>query len=352
MQAFTKAAGCNVETRDISLAGRILAQFPDAAREEPSRRRRSRGAGRDRENARGQHHQVAQHQRFGTAAHRRDQRAEAARLRPPRLSRGAAQRRRAGNQGEIREGARQRGQPRAARRQFGPPRRGHPSSSTRRSTRTRWAVGARIRRPTSRAWRTATSTRASSRPSCKRAASSKIELTSNRGDKTVLKDGISVKEGDVLAASSMSRRALREFFSKQIADAKSKGVLLSLHLKATMMKVSDPIMFGHAVDVYYQDALQKHADTLKRLGVRAEQRRGRSLREDQVVAGRRARRHRGGSCSRVRKRGPSSRWSTPRKASRTCTCRATSSSTPRCRLRSAPRARCGAPTASCTTRRH
>jgi isocitrate dehydrogenase len=94
----------------------------------------------------------------------------------------------------------------------------------------------------------------------------KIELTNNRGEKTVLKDGVSVKEGDVLGASSMSRRSLRDFYAKQIADAKSKGLLLSLHLKATMMKVSDPIMFGHAVEVYYQDVLQKHADTLKQLG--------------------------------------------------------------------------------------
>ncbi len=95
----------------------------------------------------------------------------------------------------------------------------------------------------------------------------KIELTSNRGEKSVLKDGIGVKEGDVIAASSMNRRALRDFYAKQIADAKAKGVLLSLHLKATMMKVSDPIMFGHAVEVYYQDVLQKHADTLQKLGV-------------------------------------------------------------------------------------
>jgi isocitrate dehydrogenase len=95
----------------------------------------------------------------------------------------------------------------------------------------------------------------------------KIELTSNRGEKTVLKDGIGVKEGDVLAASSMSKRALRDFFTKQIADAKSKGLLLSLHLKATMMKVSDPIMFGHAVEVFYQDVFAKHADVLKKLGV-------------------------------------------------------------------------------------
>jgi len=95
----------------------------------------------------------------------------------------------------------------------------------------------------------------------------KIELTGNRGEKTVLKDGVSVTEGDVIAASAMNRRALRDFYAKQIADAKAKGLLLSLHLKATMMKVSDPIMFGHAVEVYYQDVFTKHADELEKLGV-------------------------------------------------------------------------------------
>ncbi|HVY65721.1 MAG TPA: NADP-dependent isocitrate dehydrogenase [Gammaproteobacteria bacterium] len=94
-----------------------------------------------------------------------------------------------------------------------------------------------------------------------------IEFTSNRGEKTVLKEAVNVKDGEVLGASSMSRRALRDFYAKQIADAKAKGVLLSLHLKATMMKVSDPIMFGHAVEVYYQDVFEKHAAQLKELGV-------------------------------------------------------------------------------------
>jgi isocitrate dehydrogenase len=94
-----------------------------------------------------------------------------------------------------------------------------------------------------------------------------IEFTSNRGEKTVLKETVNVKDGEVLGAASMSRRALRDFYGKQIADAKAKGVLLSLHLKATMMKVSDPIMFGHAVEVYYEDVFEKHAAEIKALGV-------------------------------------------------------------------------------------
>jgi isocitrate dehydrogenase len=94
-----------------------------------------------------------------------------------------------------------------------------------------------------------------------------IEFTSNRGERTVLKQQVDVKDGEVLGASSMSRRALRDFYAKQIADAKAKDVLLSLHLKATMMKVSDPIMFGHAVEVYYEPVFEKHAAEVERLGV-------------------------------------------------------------------------------------
>jgi isocitrate dehydrogenase len=95
----------------------------------------------------------------------------------------------------------------------------------------------------------------------------RIELTDTSGKTTVLKDGVAVTEGDVIAASVMNRRALTEFFAKQIDDAKARGVLLSLHLKATMMKVSDPIMFGHAVRAYYKDVFDKHAATFEELGV-------------------------------------------------------------------------------------
>jgi isocitrate dehydrogenase len=95
----------------------------------------------------------------------------------------------------------------------------------------------------------------------------RIELADASGQTKVLKDGVAVSEGDVIAASVMSRRALTEFFAAQTDDAKAKGVLLSLHLKATMMKVSDPIMFGHAVRTYYKDVFDKHAATFEELGV-------------------------------------------------------------------------------------
>ena len=95
----------------------------------------------------------------------------------------------------------------------------------------------------------------------------RIELVDSSSKVTVLKDGVAVTEGDVLGASMLSRRALIDFFTQQIEDATSKGVLLSLHLKATMMKVSDPIMFGHAVTAYYKDVFDTHAATFESLGV-------------------------------------------------------------------------------------
>ncbi|MCP4799090.1 MAG: NADP-dependent isocitrate dehydrogenase, partial [bacterium] len=85
-------------------------------------------------------------------------------------------------------------------------------------------------------------------------------------DGTVLKDGLQLLEGEVIDASVMNVNALRKFFAETITEAKEKDVLLSLHLKATMMKISDPVMFGHCVSVYFAAALDKHADTLKEIG--------------------------------------------------------------------------------------
>ncbi|MBK0401680.1 NADP-dependent isocitrate dehydrogenase [Adhaeribacter sp. BT258] len=93
----------------------------------------------------------------------------------------------------------------------------------------------------------------------------KIEFVSNSGNTSTLKEGLKLKAGEVIDASRMSAKALREFYANQIADAKAKGVLLSLHLKATMMKVSDPIMFGHAVTVFFKPVFEKHAATFKEI---------------------------------------------------------------------------------------
>jgi len=94
----------------------------------------------------------------------------------------------------------------------------------------------------------------------------KIELVAADGTVTVLKDKVKVKAGEIVDASAMSRKALAAFVAEQIADAKAQGVLFSLHLKATMMKVSDPIMFGVVVTEFYKTALSKHAAVLEQIG--------------------------------------------------------------------------------------
>ena len=93
-----------------------------------------------------------------------------------------------------------------------------------------------------------------------------IELVKADGSSVVLKEKTAVKSGEIVDAAVMSRSALAAFVQAQIADAKAKGVLFSLHLKATMMKVSDPIMFGVVVEEFYKDVLAKHADVLKQAG--------------------------------------------------------------------------------------
>src|SRR5210317_187575 len=93
----------------------------------------------------------------------------------------------------------------------------------------------------------------------------KIQFVDQAG-KVEVKKEVALQAGEVLDSSVMKVAKLQEFYAKTAQEAKEKGVLLSLHLKATMMKVSDPIMFGHAVSVYFKAALEKHADTLKQIG--------------------------------------------------------------------------------------
>ena len=99
------------------------------------------------------------------------------------------------------------------------------------------------------------------------ATTAKIEFVGADGKTTVFKEKIALQAGEVLDATFMSVKALRKFLEEQIEDAKAKGILFSLHMKATMMKVSDPKIFGHGVTVYYKDVFEKHGETFKRLGV-------------------------------------------------------------------------------------
>lgn len=95
----------------------------------------------------------------------------------------------------------------------------------------------------------------------------RIELLTATGKTEVLKEGLALQEGEIIDATVMSKKALLAFYKEQFARAKSKGVLLSLHLKATMMKVSDPILFGYAVETFFEPLFSKYADTFKSLGV-------------------------------------------------------------------------------------
>lgn len=94
----------------------------------------------------------------------------------------------------------------------------------------------------------------------------RIEFVDGDGAVSVLKESVPLAEGEVVDASVMSVSALRAFYSEQIESAKQNGLLLSLHLKATMMKVSDPILFGHCVSVYFAEAIDKHEETLAEIG--------------------------------------------------------------------------------------
>ena len=101
----------------------------------------------------------------------------------------------------------------------------------------------------------------------KEAGNVRIEFVDQTGAVKVLKDKLALQAGEVLDGAFMSAKALRTFIAEQIADAKALGVLFSVHLKATMMKISDPIMFGHFVSVFYKDVFEKHAATFSELGV-------------------------------------------------------------------------------------
>ncbi|EGW53535.1 NADP-dependent isocitrate dehydrogenase [Candidatus Endoriftia persephonae] len=99
------------------------------------------------------------------------------------------------------------------------------------------------------------------------ATDARIEFIDNDGSTSVLKESVPLEAGEVVDATFMSKKALTQFLAEQVEDAKQKEILFSLHMKATMMKVSDPIIFGHCVKVFYKDVIEKHADTITELGV-------------------------------------------------------------------------------------
>jgi len=99
------------------------------------------------------------------------------------------------------------------------------------------------------------------------AGNAKIEFIGKNGETKTLKDKLPLIDKEIIDASKMSKKALRAFLEEQVKDAKEKDILFSVHLKATMMKVSDPIIFGHVVSVYFKEVFEKHKDIFKELGV-------------------------------------------------------------------------------------
>ena len=352
VRAFLKGTGIQVESRDISLAGRIIANFPDrlaASAEDPGP---SRPPGRPDARPRGHHHQACP-------------------TSPPRSRRSRRRSRSCGRTATtFRNIPRTRAPtPRRNSRSASPGSWAAPSTRCcEKATRTavrplsvkafsqeasaqarRLGAGLQVargphelrrllrqrgvRHPPGRPWTSASSS----------SAPMERSRCSSRSSKLI--------EGEILDASVMNVTALRAFFAAQIADAKAKGLLLSLHLKATMMKVSDPVMFGHAVTVFFEPVFAKHAGTFQAA-------RGSTPTTGWATSTRRSRAFRRTSRPRSRRTSrpstPTGRpwpWSTPRRASPTCTCPTTSSSTRPCRSSCAKAARCGGRTASCTTPR-
>jgi len=98
----------------------------------------------------------------------------------------------------------------------------------------------------------------------------RYEFLAADGTVTALKQGMALQEGDILDAAVMKAAALRAFYREQMEEARRQNVLFSLHIKATMMKVSDPVIFGHAVSIYFEPVFQKHADLFRKLGIQAD----------------------------------------------------------------------------------
>ena len=100
-----------------------------------------------------------------------------------------------------------------------------------------------------------------------RARNVKMELITNSGETIVLKEKVALQDGEIIDSMFMSKKALCDFYEKELADCKEAGILFSLHVKATMMKVSHPIVFGHCVKIYYKEAFEKHGKLFEELGI-------------------------------------------------------------------------------------
>src|SRR5687767_9288905 len=266
VQAFTKHAGINVETRDISLAGRILAQFPDKLTEKQrvADHLAELGALTLKPEANiiklpnisasvpQLKEAIAELQAHGYAipdypeAPKTDAEKDA-KMRFDRVKGSAVN-------PVLREGNSDRRAPKAVKEYA----RKHPHSMGAWSKDSKTHVGTMGRDDFFSNEKSLT---------VSAATTVKIEFVGSDGATKVLKEKTPLKPGEIFDATVMRKKALLAFIEQQIAKAKRDGVLFSVHLKATMMKVSDPIIFGHVVRVFFKDLLAKHAATFTELGV-------------------------------------------------------------------------------------
>ncbi|MCF7787600.1 MAG: NADP-dependent isocitrate dehydrogenase [Prosthecobacter sp.] len=266
VQAFTKPAGITIETRDISLAGRILANFPDFLTDEQKQSDDLAYLGKlclePTTNIIKLPNVSASQPQLKTAIAELQSKGYAVPSLPDNPQTDAEKdikTRYAKVMGSavnpvLREGNSDRRAPKAVKDYA----RAHPHSMGKWSADSKTSVGTMGKDDFF----------ANEKSVCVPAATDvKIEFIGKDGTTKVLKDKTPLKAGEIIDATLMSKKALVAFIESQIAKAKADGVLFSLHMKATMMKVSDPIIFGHAVRVFFKDLLEKHSTAFAEIGV-------------------------------------------------------------------------------------
>ena len=270
IQAYAGQAGVEVETRDISLAGRIIAQFPERLTDE---QRLDDALAELGELAKRPEANIIKLPNISASIPQL--KAAIAELQSqgfdlPDYPDDPSDRRGEGRPRPLRQGQGQRGQPGAARGQLRPPRRRVGQAATPASTRTRWAPGAPTRRPTSRPWAQHDFRSNEKSVVIERDDTLRIEHVADDGTVTVLKDArAGARRRDRRRHRHAGRRACTPSSPTQIARAKAEDVLFSVHLKATMMKVSDPIIFGHVVTRVLPRGLRRVRRAARRRGARA-----------------------------------------------------------------------------------
>ena len=266
IQAFTKHAGISVETRDISLAGRIIANFPDylSADQKIGDALAELGALTLRPDA-----NIIKLPNISASVPQL--KAAIAELQAkgyklpdyPEAPKSDAEKEIKARYGKVmgsavnpvlREGNSDRRAPKAVKDYA----RSHPHSMGKWSADSKTSVGTMGHDDFFSNERSVT---------VPEATNVRIEFVAKDGPTTILKDKLPLQSGEILDATFLSKKALVAFLEKEIAEAKASGVLFSVHLKATMMKVSDPLIFGHVVKVFFRDLITKHAGVIKELGV-------------------------------------------------------------------------------------